>query len=229
MRSNEIRLRLRPLEVAPDRPGHSGGRAKFCFISLSNMKRTTFCFISLLVLGSSLTLTAFGQTQGAKGTFHIGILCDDTNFTDKAEAKNQLVNGLKEGRWIEYLNSEKKTISDSTGATYYCLSIYANGKVCGVQRHYTVKGVLCQVTPYVDGKTNGILKVYWGNGKIFRIFPYQNGVMNGIVKEYYKSGKIKSEKTFTNGVQGQTIYYGENGNEIRFDSIIYDEDGNATK
>ena len=43
----------------------------------------------------AFTLTAFGQQEWA-----------DSSFTNKAEAKNLMVNGLKDGKWIEYFGEK---------------------------------------------------------------------------------------------------------------------------
>jgi len=44
----------------------------------------------------------------------------EQGFTNKAEAKNEKINGLKEGKWIEYLDKQDSIISD-TNAPYYRL------------------------------------------------------------------------------------------------------------
>jgi hypothetical protein len=41
----------------------------------------------ILILSLSFTISAIGQ--------------QDSGFTNKAEAKNEMVNGMKEGKWVE--------------------------------------------------------------------------------------------------------------------------------
>ncbi|MGP8216566.1 MAG: hypothetical protein ACLQQ4_13445 [Bacteroidia bacterium] len=93
-------------------------------------------FVSLL-----FTLTAMGQ-QGS---------LSDSGFTNKAEAKNLIVNGLKEGKWIEYYTFETKTLNSNpyklgvhilttdTNAPYYDLGVYKAGKLNGIVRYYQNK------------------------------------------------------------------------------------------
>ena len=58
-----------------------------------------------------------------------GFAQDD--FTNKTEAKNQMTNGLKEGKWLEYLNEAGDFITDTNKATYYQLTVYKAGKPTG--------------------------------------------------------------------------------------------------
>jgi antitoxin component YwqK of YwqJK toxin-antitoxin module len=171
-----------------------------------------------LILYFSFTLTAIGQTvpdNEPKGTFHIAMACDDSGFTNKAEAKNLKVNGLKEGKWIEYFNSERKNIDNNVGAVYYCLAMYNAGKPCGLQRYYQMNGILREITPMNNGKRNGIVKDYYENGKILGTFPFKDGKIEGVVKTYYENGKLKSEETNINDSVVATRSYDKNGNEIK--------------
>ena len=47
----------------------------------------------------------------------------DQGFTNKAEAKNQIINGLKEGKWIEYVDGQDKVTTD-TNAPIYLLTFF---------------------------------------------------------------------------------------------------------
>src|SRR5579872_2619509 len=86
----------------------------------------------------------------------------DTYFTNRAEAQNSIKDGLKEGKWVEYLAvSDKGTlVVDSSSATCYRLTIYRAGKPCGVVKEYSMNGILLSETPYVQGKRNGVSKEY---------------------------------------------------------------------
>jgi hypothetical protein len=48
---------------------------------------------------------------------------DGNGFTNKAEAQNEFVNGKKEGKWIEYVDSVGH-ITGETNSHYYALIIY---------------------------------------------------------------------------------------------------------
>ncbi|NNM94370.1 MAG: hypothetical protein HKL88_02775 [Bacteroidia bacterium] len=179
----------------------------------------------VLILSFSITLTVFGQAY------------PDSGFTNKAEAKNLVVNGMKEGKWIEYKNEDWKSTKD-TNSSNYELIVYKADKPYGITRGYA-KSKLFYETPYIDGKANGLQKIFYEDGKVKVVFPcsegkhnglakqyyesgklegevlYTNGTINGEVKWYYENGKLQSEITYTNGVKGATRNYDTNGNEIK--------------
>jgi antitoxin component YwqK of YwqJK toxin-antitoxin module len=146
----------------------------------------------------------------------------DSGFTNKAEAKNLIVNGKKEGKWIEYYTEGDFAIDrkDSNGATNYRLVVYQNGKVIGVGREYYISGVLMGETPLSDGVPNGISRGYYPNGKLKGEAPYTNGKINGVVKNYYENGKLRSESVFIddkeNGVEKTYDESGEIESEIPY-------------
>lgn len=94
----------------------------------------------IVIVSLSFALIAFGQQA-----------YPDSGFASKVEAKNLTVNGLKEGKWIEYYNLETKTQSSNpymltvhipttdTNSTYYDLGIYKAGKLNGIVRYYENK------------------------------------------------------------------------------------------
>jgi antitoxin component YwqK of YwqJK toxin-antitoxin module len=135
-------------------------------------------------------------------------------FTNKAEAKNAIVNNMKEGKWIEYEDEMAGITADTNEAVDYILTVYINDKPAGIARQYDMNGLLQSETPYANGEKNGIKKDYY-NGRLYSETPYTNDMENGTKKEYYKDGKLKSETTFTNGHIGVTKNYDENGNEIK--------------
>jgi antitoxin component YwqK of YwqJK toxin-antitoxin module len=75
----------------------------------------------------------------------------DSGFTNKAEAKNQMVKGKKEGKWVEY-DSDSHSIDfggynrrlKDTGrnSLYYRLIIYKTGVPYGIVRDYLKNGRL---------------------------------------------------------------------------------------
>ena len=86
----------------------------------------------------------------------------DTGFTDKSEAKNLTVNGLKDGKWIEYFKVKDgfEVETKSKSAPVYHLAVYSAGKPVGVVKGFYKKGKLKSVIPYVDGIINGVRKEY---------------------------------------------------------------------
>ncbi len=160
-------------------------------------------------------------------------------FTGKGEAKNQMVNGLKEGKWKEFLDSNFNVSSDSN-SLYYAFSNYSKGKIEGVRYIYRKTGELRNEIPYVKGIENGISRGYYKTGKLFLEIPFIDGKMNGLGKVYYESGSIQIEEPYYNDkLNGVLKEYYENGKlkqETRFDSgkikgIIgdYDRNGNEIK
>src|ERR1700722_17507506 len=102
----------------------------------------------------------------------------DSGFTNKAEAKNLLVHGKKEGKWIEYTNIEadQSFTTDSNGAINYHLTIYKHGIPVGIQWGYYMNGKLWSKTPWTNSKINGIVTEYYKNGKLKRESSYNMGM-----------------------------------------------------
>jgi antitoxin component YwqK of YwqJK toxin-antitoxin module len=144
-------------------------------------------------------------------TYSLSLLAQDNGFTNKYEATNQKVNGLKEGKWLDYLN-DKHYVTDDTNAPVYCLTVYKAGKEQGIKRYYTRAGVLLSEHPYIDGKANGVIKEYYENGKVKSEYAMQDGISDGISAEYYESGKLKAETTYKAGMKvGVANEYYEDG------------------
>jgi len=179
----------------------------------------------LFTIASFFTLTAFGQSP------------IDSGFTNKAEAKNQYKDSLKDGKWIEYRSD---TIKEHNWVLKsYTLVIYKQGKRNSIARKYSMNGVLDEKSyytngllngtkieyrsdgkvyseeEYTEGKKNGLSKIYFRNGNVEWETPYINNKKNGVEKHYYESGKLWMETTFHNGVMGEVKRYDENGNEIK--------------
>jgi len=167
----------------------------------------------LTTLSLAFTFTVSGQQ-----------MTSDTNgFTNKAEAKNQMVNGLKDGKWLEYYNQTGHIVQ--TDRDFYRLTMYkagnpigtvreyynsgnlyfertyANGKLNGVAKDYYLNGKLKQETPYTDGKVNGMTKAYYKGGSKQNEIPYTMDKLNGVQKWYYESGVLQYEKPFADGVE----------------------------
>lgn len=169
----------------------------------------------------------------------IGQSLPDSGFTNKAEAKNVMVNGMKEGKWMEYMEDEIDAglmVTADTNAPYYKLSEYKsdkpngkvriyyksgkleeetpyiNGKINGMEIQYYESGKIAFETPFLNGKENGVNKCYSENGNVYIERTYSKGKLNGINKEYYESGKLKSETPFSNDkANGIARWYYEDG------------------
>ena len=147
----------------------------------------------------SFTLTAFGQDY------------PDSGFTNKAEAKNLTVNGKKEGKWVEYRDSNLTKTKDST-APYYMLTVYKTDKPNGIIRGYYKSGKLMSSATYVNGKKNGVAKLYFESGKLRVEGAYIDGIENGVISTYYENGTLNLEIPCTDGKKdGMVKLYYENG------------------
>jgi len=174
----------------------------------------------ILILSFSFTLTAFGQESLVDSP--------DSGIINKAkiiaEAKNLMVRGKKEGKWMEYRNREGD-ISADTNSPYYSLSVYRKGKPYGIVRVYDEEsGKLFSELPYdAKGKENGIEKQYYESGKIEYERTYVNDKRNGILKEYYESGKLEMENQWTaDELIGVSKFYYESGKLQEEDSYTND-------
>lgn len=163
----------------------------------------------------------------------------EQGFTHKSEAKNLMVNGKKEGKWLEYFSNEYgDTTSDSNNYFSYSLTVYKNGEPIGIERIYYKNGEWQEVPhdhgrgngvvkgfyksgelefeqPWENNAINGVIKAYYRSGKLRSETPCKNGIDNGVQKQYYESGEIKSETTYNNGAIEGTKNYDKNGNEIK--------------
>jgi antitoxin component YwqK of YwqJK toxin-antitoxin module len=179
-------------------------------MKLNNIMRKVF-FVSLFLTTCSLSLLAQ----------------QDSGFTNKAEAKNQMTAGKKEGKWVEYRDSEHNPTSD-TNAPFYSLTIYKDDKAEGIKRYYNKKGTLICIYHFTNGKKNGIATDYYDNGKPRGVYPYLYGKMEGVVKTYYESGQLKSEESQKNDkLDGEYKSYYENGN-LKVEASYSDGEKNGT-
>jgi antitoxin component YwqK of YwqJK toxin-antitoxin module len=132
----------------------------------------------------------------------------DSGFTNKAEARNQTVNGLKEGKWIEHMKfSVDKdeqihfTAVTDTNSPVYFLTIYKNDKPFGIQHVCMRNGAVAIVIPYVNGEKNGVEKWYkqGGGNKLDFIVTYKDGQKDGVERHFNEDGSVSKELNYKNG------------------------------
>jgi len=154
----------------------------------------------------------------------------DSGFTNKAEAKNLMVNGLKEGKWVEYIDDTLQVTANESKASFYRLSIYKSGKIYGIINQYYKNGKIECTTPYTDGKRNGLEKVYYKTGELEWEIPFTKDKENGISKKYYTNGRLEFEFPYTNSkLNGfEKIYY-KNGNLQSETEWLYSHKTDNTK
>src|ERR1700722_13498164 len=161
-----------------------------------------FRLIALLLI--TVIPAIYGQSQpGTNG------------FTNKAEASNKMVNGLKDGKWVEYYDQSFNLTNDST-APYYVLTCYYASQPVGMERSYYKSGAIYQEIPCSNGHPNGIEKTYYENGTLKRVKTYKDGLENGVEKLYYTTGKLKREITYVNDSAISEKDYDLKGNELNY-------------
>jgi antitoxin component YwqK of YwqJK toxin-antitoxin module len=152
-------------------------------------------------------------------------------FTNRKEAKNLMVDGEKEGKWVQYgylfwilkfdtlsytLTIYKHDVPYGTVKKYYMnghlegQTFYKDGKVEGVARGYYKSGQLRAETHFTNGLLNGPLETYFSNGAVDSEATYVNGAENGIVRHYHPNGLLQSETTWKDGKMITTKDYPEN-------------------
>jgi len=143
----------------------------------------------ILILSFSLSIAAFGQQ-------------DSLGFTNKAEAKNQMVHGLKEGKWVEYIDIMGNPTNNSKKEYIYTLTVYKTGKPFGVARSYYCDGdKLLRVFPYINGEVNGVAKWYYESGGLLCETLFKDGKENGLSKKYAETGELTDENMYAKGMQ----------------------------
>lgn len=142
------------------------------------------------------TLLYFGFSLGIHGQNNLL----DTCFSNKAEAKNLFVNGLKEGKWVEYFKIGDNGFEIATcmkKASISRFTIYNTGKPFGIVKEYYKNGKLKSETPYIDGNIIGVQKKYSERGELIVENTVVDGKENGVIRIYYESGKLSMECPFT--------------------------------
>ncbi len=154
------------------------------------------------------------------------VACNSTpanlqGFTNRKEAKNLMVDGVKEGKWVEYGFLFWIIRADTLD---YTLIEYRHGLPVGIVREYFMNGNLKGEVHYnMDGKRNGLAKGYYKNGLLKAENYFTNNQLNGSVISYFSNGAIDSEATYINGVKNGVVKrYHPNG---KLESEITWKDG----
>jgi len=152
----------------------------------------------ILIVALLFSITVFAQ--------------QDSGFTNKAEAKNLMVDGKRDGKWLIYIDSNGTPTTDSTKAVTYALGIFNKGIATGICRGFYMNGKIQGELPYTNGKTNGVAKIYNKNGILVYEAHFIDDKKNGVVRWYYEDGKLKDDLNYINDtVNGIRRLYYENG------------------
>jgi len=133
-------------------------------------------------------------------------------FTEKSEAKNESINGVRQGKWLLYLDSLAQEITDAAHikAKYYSLVVYKDGNYNETARVYTLEGKFVYDVVYVNGK--GLSKIFHPSGNLQIITPYTNGLANGIFRMFDDNGKPQAVMQMSNNKgNGWYILFDQSG------------------
>jgi antitoxin component YwqK of YwqJK toxin-antitoxin module len=148
----------------------------------------------------------------------------DSGFTNKAEAKNLTINGLREGKWCEYRDRRggEDIITMDTNASDYILTVYKTNSPNGIARRYKKNGKLVSEVPFKNGMENGIVKWYYPSGALDQVTTFKDNMANGVAKNYDESGKLTYEAFYENDELLKTREYYKNGEMKRETTFIND-------
>jgi antitoxin component YwqK of YwqJK toxin-antitoxin module len=151
-----------------------------------------------------ITASAFGQET-----------LSDSGFTNKAEAQNKTVDGVKQGKWIEFVDNGDRPVASQKEAVYSLLIVYKDGLPFGTVRKYD-GGYLFWSIPYINGRRNGVMRKWYFNKKVKSEIPFVNDTISGIVKDYYEAPNyLKCETPYLHGLmKGVQKSYRADGKSI---------------
>jgi len=171
-----------------------------------------------LLLATALFFTLSASAQHEDG------------FTNKTEARNKTINGLKEGKWLDYSSISFDILPDSNNSQYYVLDTYRGGKLNGVARFYQKNGTLLSKDTYRDGEKNGPLQQYFPNGKVNMDGNFLNDKPDGAIRIYAESGQLEEEQNYANGKRnGEQKTYHENGKLRSIATYVNGEENGVAK
>lgn len=146
--------------------------------------------------------------------------------------KGRVINDKKEGVFYTYVfekNSGRKHLIWEQQ--------YANDKLNGYWKFYTLESTLYSVNHYINNELFGLSQQYWidgkqllseyiyygdtskylyrgysPNGELDKEYSIENNKLNGVSKQYYSNGEVKELFSYKNGeFHGLRRYYYKNG------------------
>jgi len=106
--------------------------------------------------------------------------------------------------WEQYyandkLNGQWKTFT--LKGTLFGFQTFKNDSLNGVSKQFEADAkTIKSETEYFNGRNRLIERSYFSNGKIKAEIPYLNGKMTGTGKRYYETGSIEEEAEFKDGI-----------------------------
>jgi len=123
-------------------------------------------------------------------------------------------NGYKEVYYLDKDNVKQGTclrINPQGIVTDSCF--YQDGKIHGVRKIWTEKGLLDIAETYQNGILHGQYITYYPDGKIKKTHEFVNNQIEGEVRQYYPGGQLKAVVQFKGNMEnGPFKEFFENGN-----------------
>lgn len=177
------------------------------------LKLPLFLLIAFSLIVISISCNSGGGSSSPAGTFDTAgwETTDHGNGITQLMKKDgngnplqsgYLVNGVKEGVWIEYHDDGDNIMS---------ITPYVRGTVTGPVLTYSNRSQLESMKSFANDILHGPSNTY-KYGKVTSRTPFEKGIINGKFQEYLNS-KLQREIDYVNGKKdGKIVYYDEEGN-----------------
>lgn len=163
---------------------------------------------NLMVLAAAMLLSAVTLAQNAETISVAG--APDGKFTAKGndcKIEGQVVNGQKEGSWVEYFNGDKYLPKR--------VVTFVHGQKNGLYMEIDNVGSITKQAEYKDDQLNGQVCCWYRGGRLSKMNTYKMGVLDGHQILCYEKGGIQEESNYVNGKRdGISTWYDENGNKM---------------
>lgn len=123
--------------------------------------------------------------------------------------------GKRHGAWITYYDDPSLEHQEEEERRKSQEANYDNGQLSGMERRWTIRGVLIYEGNYVDGQMEGLHKKWHPNGIQQEANSYKNGQLFGNHEEWYDNGQLKySTRYLENGANVNEQFWDVEGNEL---------------
>ena len=161
--------------------------------------RRNLIIMALVLLSTALfaqNIETLDVTKAKNGKF--------TTKVNNCTIEGQVVNGLKEGTWIEYFPNNSylpKTIVN-----------FDKGKRNGIYLELDKTGSITKKAEYQDDMLEGQVSEWYRGGRLSKMNTYKHGVMDGPQILCYERGGNLEVAMYENGYRnGLTTWFSESG------------------
>lgn len=160
-----------------------------------------------LLFAAAMMLSVFGMAQTAE-TIDVSKSPDGpfTINTAELEITGQVVNGKKEGTWMETF------VKDDNFLPHRVIH-FKNDKKNGLYIEIDKTGAITKKADYKDDQPNGVSCQWYRGGRLFKKDSYKEGILDGEQIQCYEQGGRQEVATYKDGKrEGQTTWYDQDGN-----------------